>query len=81
MARRGNKANLTKSAHKAYDKVARRGGATCGVSTRGGRNRVCLSTDPLPGMKCGFNKINRLWGCAQRGHAGSVSKKRARARR
>lgn len=62
MARRGI-ANLRRSADKAYRTVARKGGAVCGKSPRGAKRRVCVATDPIPGMKCGLNRINQLYAC------------------
>jgi hypothetical protein len=73
---RGRMANLRRYAPKAYDRVARAGGMKCGKSPRGAKKRVCIATDPIPGMKCGLNRINKLYACVAVGHGGGRRRRR-----
>lgn len=66
---RGNVQNLKRSADEVFNKVAsresrRKANLNCGTSPRGSKNRVCVSTHTIPGMKCGLNRITKLYGCA-----------------
>lgn len=55
---------LRKGAAKARSKIKRAGGKKCGKGKRG--RKVCISTKPIAGMKCGKNPINKLYACVAR---------------
>lgn len=64
------KRRLAEHGDRVFNKVSRsRAGVRCGTSPRGAHNRVCLSTHTIPGMKCGLNRITKLYGCAISGRA------------
>lgn len=64
---RGRASNLRRTANKAYNKVYVAGGKKCGRSRRGAKKKVCLSTSPMTGFKCGKNPINKLYACVAKG--------------
>lgn len=46
-------------------KKAKFSGTKCKVTKK--NVKVCISTKPVPGMKCGKNPKNGLWACAKKG--------------
>lgn len=78
---RGSRARLKAHAREAFQTVARtRGGMKCGTSPRGAKNRVCLATHAVPGMKCGRNPINGLYACSEKRGGGGRRRKKGRRR-
>ena len=74
---------LREHAAEAFEKVARsRYGMKCGKSPRGAKAQVCLSVGEIPGWKCGYNRINKLFACVQgKGARKRTSRKGRRGRR
>lgn len=78
---RGNISNLRESGPKVFHKVASsKGQVRCKRSTRGAKNMACMSvwdmSKTYPDMRCGYNKITRLYACAQKGGGGGRGRRR-----
>jgi hypothetical protein len=72
---RGRISNLRAGADKAFNKVQRApGGKKCGTSRNG--VKLCVSTHPIAGMKCGRNPINDLYACAGKGRKSGTRRRR-----